>query len=159
MVKWAAGGAAVAIVAAGVGLACGGGGSSSSGAGSPTGIDQNLPKTGQVSFSKDVQAILDARCVRCHYDPATGTSTESPQKPPFNAERSYSSLVNAPVACAAHKQLVVPGDAASSALLGILSGTPVCGSIMPKNTTGLASFEPLEVGVIQRWIEQGAPNN
>ena len=115
------------------------------GAEAPTEVPTDEPQpeepadtSAQISFSADVQPILESRCLTCHGgDRVEGSLMVS----------SYENLLTG----GNHGQAVVPGDADNSYLAQlILEGK------MPKRGPKLT---PIQVETILNWINQGAANN
>jgi hypothetical protein len=106
-----------------------------------------LPQSTPVSFARDVEPLLNARCTGCHssgqldFDFTTGVA--------------YTSLVNVKSKSCAGRTFVIPGDAGHSYLLDKM--TPLlglcAGGSMRYGTTDS------ELATISNWINQGAPNN
>lgn len=140
-------------------LACGNGerpvedsgdspGSSSSG-------DTNTPveNTVTVSFSADVQAILDSSCItNCHSSGGEAAFLS------FSSDVSYNNLVDQPsTRTTGGGTLVVPGSPSDSVLYrritqaGIVSGDP---PMPPSGTLGSSDIEK-----VSTWISEGALNN
>ena len=94
----------------------------------------------QVSFAREVQPILDARCTACH-----------PVSYPYldlRAGRSYDDLVRVPSAINPALERVLPGRPELSDLLAHHPD--------PSNAELLGERER---DLIRRWIEQGAERN
>ncbi len=117
----------------------------------PQSTDAGVPDT--VSFSKDVQTVFTRRCVSCHSAALESANGE------LNLESgaSHAELVNVDANCGAMKR-VVPGDLEASALWLKTAGEPGCGAEMPTGSP-LKSLAPREFSILEKWIEQGAPNN
>jgi menaquinol-cytochrome c reductase cytochrome b/c subunit len=94
------------------------------------------------SFSTDVKPILDKRCSTCHGNRPKGNFSIA----------DYNSVMtsgdNAPV--------IIAGDAANSTLAQMLNGEKTdAGGQMPPSRP----LRPDQIGLIERWINQGAQNN
>jgi mono/diheme cytochrome c family protein len=94
------------------------------------------------SFANDVKPLLDKRCASCHG-----------RRPKANySVVDYSSVMTS----GNHAPVIVAGDAANSTLSRMLNGVETeAGGQMPPS-------RPLkmdQVGLIERWIDQGAANN
>jgi hypothetical protein len=91
-----------------------------------------------VSFSRDVQPILDRVCVKCH----GGEKTEEAL-----VLKTYSDLMegsdNGPV--------IAPGNSKDSLLIDLITQGK-----MPKKGPKLL---PAEIRIITQWVDAGAPNN
>ncbi len=111
-----------------------------------------------VSFERQIQPILTARCAKCHFVPDSPDDTPAP--PPLTPDESYGALTGGgALACNPAVAYVAPGDPAKSGLYLLLSEPPPCGGAMPLNSGGLRSFAPKEAELIRRWIEEGAQKN
>src|SRR5262245_8665916 len=132
---------AIALSIAGVGLPAGCGGSS----GQPGPRDP-------VSFSADIQPILNARCVICHSPGGEADDEGIPQD--LRAASAFDDLVNQPSVQQSNLVLVVPGDAAASLLyLKVSQDNPPVGDPMP---SGVMRLSPAQIELIRAWIEEGA---
>ncbi len=96
-------------------------------------------KAPQVDFTKDVRPILNRHCVACH--------GAEKQKGGLRLDRRADALRGGDSGKA-----VVPGNAADSLLLKLVSGADP-DTVMPPRGDRLT---PAEVGVLRTWIEQGA---
>lgn len=102
-----------------------------------------------VSFERDVLPILNSRCVMCHLPGAAlgGLSLY----PDARASLVGVASTQSPL------KLVEPGAPDSSYLYLKLTGTQDPASGQPMPPTGL--LDAAEIGLLRRWIEQGAPGN
>ena len=111
--------------------------------------------TQQVSFSKNVKPILDAKCLSCH----DGTGEGSTQSG-FNVKTYDSLMVGTKLG-----KVIVPGDAVSSTLYRLISHKASPEIQMPPHhgqSLAKGKTEPLtegEIDAIKLWIDQGAKNN
>ena len=97
-----------------------------------------IPPRSDVSFSKDVQSILEDHCAKCHMGEFTSKDLHMD---------TYESLM----AGSEDGPIITPGDAQGSLLVQkILSGK------MPKRGPKLT---PEETQIIIDWINLGAQNN
>ena len=109
----------------------------------------------QVSFTNDVQPILDAQCVRCHDQAAEGEAVSG------LSLTSYADLMQG----TRYGKVVVPGSPESSALyLTVAQETSPEIQMPPHHEDKLAmgsgaALTEKKVETIRLWIEQGAPNN
>lgn len=105
-----------------------------------------------VSFSADVQPILDAYCVSCHnHDYRQGDLQ-------LEQGRSYGDLLGG--SRCSSLSIVERYSPAQSVLWLALSDDPSsCAPAMPLNTTGLKAIAPADFAIIEKWIAQGAPYN
>ena len=99
-----------------------------------------------VSFAKDVQPILKARCGSCHV----------PGQPGYEASglsvESYDSLMKG----TKYGPVVIPGDALSSTLNTLVEGRADPSIRMPHGGTPLPEAEQK---ILHAWVAQGAKNN
>jgi hypothetical protein len=111
--------------------------------------------TRQVSYSKDVMPVLNAKCLTCH-----DGSGEGSVKSGFSV-KTYDSLM----AGTKLGKVIVPGDAVSSTLYRLISRKASPEINMPPHggqSLAMGKGEPLtkgEVDTIKLWIDQGAKNN
>ena len=109
-----------------------------------------------VSFRKDLQPILNARCVVCHV-----TGAENGE---LNLARSVAlrNLVSVPSAQAPLPR-VMPGKPAQSYLMHKLLDTQASvggsGGRMPLTDTASSPMDPAQIEQFRAWIEQGAADN
>ncbi|MBN9522056.1 DUF1549 domain-containing protein [bacterium] len=96
-------------------------------------------KAAAVDFARDVRPILNRHCVACH--------GAEKQKGGLRLDRRADALRGGDSGKA-----VVPGNAADSLLLNLISGADP-DAVMPPRGDRLT---PAEVGVLRAWIEQGA---
>lgn len=110
----------------------------------------------QVSFSKDVQPLLNASCLHCH----DGVVGEGSEKTDFIIT-DYDNVMKG----TQYGPVVKPGDSLSSTLYRVLSHLTDPKIQMPphhKVSTAEGRSEPLkheQIEVIKNWIDQGAKNN
>ncbi len=102
----------------------------------PAAVVTPIPES--VSFTKDVQPLLDQSCIACHKAGAT--------LPDLTSANSY-------VALTTNSKYVVPGSVANSILHKVLIG--VGAPQMP--TAGKLSDS--KIAIIDKWINAGALNN
>lgn len=108
-----------------------------------------------VSFSADIQPILNTYCFRCHRE--GGVADQAGIAFRAGEEESYDLLVDQPSVLDAQSTLVVPGDAAASLLFDMVaSDSPVFSSRMPLGGPFLTGAK---IERIRVWIDQGAINN
>jgi uncharacterized membrane protein len=91
-----------------------------------------------VSFSKDVQPILQSRCINCHGGARTQRGLDM---------SSYASLMAGSV----NGAVVVPGNPSGSLIIQMVTQGK-----MPKNGPGLT---PSQIQILTQWVQLGAPNN
>jgi hypothetical protein len=95
------------------------------------------PET-QISYTRDVQPILESRCGSCHFGEFTSAELHMD---------TYESLM----AGSENGPVIVPGDAKKSLLVQKISSGK-----MPKRGPKLT---PAQVQIIVDWINSGAENN
>jgi hypothetical protein len=106
-----------------------------------------------VSFKKQVQPILNTRCVVCH---VTGAESGG-----LNLQRasSLTNLVESP-STQAPLPRVTPGDPEKSYLVHKLRGTHAqvggSGAAMPFTDGNPIPLPPADLQLIERWISEGA---
>ncbi len=101
-----------------------------------------------VSFRENIQPILNERCVKCHSTEVAGGKINL---------TSYDALMESRTV-RGKKPLVIPEKVGESWLY-ILSATTQPHFRMPPDTTALPPLPKEELGLIARWISQGAKNN
>ena len=109
----------------------------------------------QISFSKDVKPILDAKCLECHDGVGEGS-----EKSDFIIT-SYASVMKG-----THSgPVVIPGSSISSTLFRVVNHpTHTKIQMPPHHATSIADgradpLEKKEIDVIANWIDQGALDN
>lgn len=93
-----------------------------------------------VSFALDIQPILSGQCAGCH-NPAN-------VNPDLRKDFAFSSLTE-------DEKGIVPGDSEGSELMEMLEWNSADGNNMPPATP----ISPLQIGLIKKWIDEGAQNN
>lgn len=93
-----------------------------------------------ISFSQDIQPILNKQCAGCH-NPANVA-------PDLRTGYGYESLME-------DGEGIVPGDSEGSELMEMLERKSADGNNMPPSTP----LAPLDLALIQKWINEGAKNN
>jgi hypothetical protein len=109
----------------------------------------------QVSFSADVQPVLNEYCIMCHDGKGEGSEKSG------YILTSYTDVMTG----TKFGPVIVPGDSESSTLYRVISGkvSPKIG-MPPTGPASLAigrghELKPGQITAIQKWIDQGAPNN
>lgn len=108
-----------------------------------------------VSFSNDIQPILQASCIQCHDEAAEGEAVSG------LSLKTYDDLLQG----TRYGQVVVPGSAMSSALYLTVAGKTAPEIRMPphhEESFASGKGEALsarQIELIERWINEGAPNN
>ena len=97
-----------------------------------------IPIPTSISYSKDVQPLWDQSCISCHKPGATA--------PDLTAGNSYAALT-------ANNKYISTGNAANSLLHKALIGQGA--PLMP--TAG--KWSDSKIALIDKWINDGAPNN
>lgn len=104
------------------------------------------PAADPVSFKNHVSVILQNRCVACHKPGGEGFQASGLDL------RSYEGLMKG----TKHGPIVVPGDAFTSNLNVLVEGRAAKAIRMPHNQKPLSAHE---IGVLKRWVDEGAKNN
>jgi hypothetical protein len=110
---------------------------------------------GDVSFSEDIQPILEASCIQCHDNQAEGELVSG------LSLKTYDDLLQG----TQYGKVVVPGSAMSSALYLTVAGKTAPEIRMPPHNeesfaTGKGEMlSARQIELIERWINEGAPNN
>lgn len=99
-----------------------------------------------VSFSADVQPIMQQHCVSCHNNNFANNN--------FNAT-SYESILSGSGTVYGN-QIVVPNEPDQSGLVDIIEPDPESG--LQRMPTG-GSLSGDEIQIIRAWIREGAQNN
>lgn len=100
-----------------------------------------------VSFSADVQPVLERRCSACH----------EPGQPGYEASglrmNSYAEVMEG----TRYGPVVLPGDPLSSTLIMLVEGRADPSLKMPHGDARPPTSD--EIAILRAWVEQGAPNN
>jgi uncharacterized membrane protein len=99
-----------------------------------------------VSFSADVQPILQKNCMECH-----ANGKEGHEKSGLSME-TYATLM----AGTKYGPVIVPGNSVSSTLVRLVDHKADKSINMPHNKNKIPDNE---VALIKTWIDQGAKNN
>ena len=102
---------------------------------------------GAVSYSRDVQPILQANCLSCHQEGGAGYEASG-----FNMT-TYDGLLKGTNAGA----MVIPGDSEGSNLIVLMEGRADPSIKMPHGGKDTVAAKDIET--IRRWIDQGAKKN
>ena len=100
----------------------------------------------QVSFSKNVMPILEAKCLSCHAEGSEGFEASG-----FSVE-SYAQVMKG----TRDGPVIEPGSSYFSTLRIVVEHRAAPSKAMPKNSAKLSSAE---IQIIGEWIDQGARNN
>src|SRR5260370_2530503 len=104
-----------------------------------------LPQTNAVEFNRDIRPILSDRCYACH-GPDQGKRISTL---PLHTEAGAKSDLGGHFA-------IVPGSAANSELIRRVTSDDLARR-MPPAYSGAARLTDREIGLLTRWIAQGAP--
>ena len=99
-----------------------------------------------VSFSEDVQPILQIRCAVCHQPGGDGLEKSGLDL------TSHAGLMKG----TKHGPMIVPGDPVTSNLMVLIDGKADKSLQMPHGKKKLSSCDR---DLIRKWIKQGAKNN
>mgnify|MGYP001582025724 CR=1 FL=1 len=108
-----------------------------------------------VSYSDDIQPILEASCNQCHDKAAEGEAVSG------LSLKTYDDLMGG----TQYGKVVVPGSAMSSALYLTVAGKTAPEIRMPPHHDESfaqgkgAQLSAHQIELIERWINAGAPNN
>jgi hypothetical protein len=102
---------------------------------------------GAVSYSRDVQPILQANCLSCHEQGGAG------QQASGFSMATYDDLMKG----TSGGPMIVPGDSAGSNLLVLMEGRADPSISMPHGSNDPVS--KADIDKIRRWIDQGAKRN
>jgi hypothetical protein len=103
-----------------------------------------------VDFATEIYPIFnEAGCLGCHGGNGGFTIGST-------ASIAYSNLVNPSSLGNCQKTYIVAGDPARSFFYEKISGTPSCGSRMPRNNQSYFDNNPDKLETIRVWIEEGA---
>lgn len=100
-----------------------------------------------VSYSRDVQPILQANCLSCHQQGGAGYEASG-----FSMA-NYDDLMKGTNFGA----MVVAGDSEGSNLIVLMEGRADASISMPHGSSEHVGKQ--DVAMIRRWIDQGAKNN
>lgn len=105
-----------------------------------------LAKEEPVSFSEDIQPILQVRCTVCHQPGGDGLEKSGLDM------TSYEGLMKG----TKHGPMITPGDPVTSNLVVLLDGKADKSLQMPHGKKKLSTCDR---DLIRKWIKQGAKNN
>ena len=100
-----------------------------------------------MSYSKDVQPIVQANCAECHTGNGAGI-----QKSGLDMS-SYDALMKG----TKFGPVIVPGNSVSSTLVLLIQGKADPSISMPHGSKG--SLSEADINTVVTWIDQGAKNN
>ncbi len=101
----------------------------------------------QVSFQRDVQPILNDKCIECHIPPRGKGYLETGL-----SMASYQDLMQGTV----YGPVIVAGDSRHSILNMVVEGRVDPSLRMPHGRRALGS---VEIEILRLWVEHGALNN
>ncbi len=107
----------------------------------------SAPEKAEVSFKNDVSPIIHDYCLNCHEPGGKGYETSALDM------RSYQGLMKGTKFGA----VIKPGDSFTSIFIQVIEGRVHPSIKMPYGMAGGLSKE--NIGVLKRWVEQGAKNN
>jgi len=102
---------------------------------------------GAVSYSRDVQPILQANCLSCHQAGGAGHEASG-----FSMA-TYDDLMKGTSGGA----MIIPGDSEGSNLVVLMEGRADPSISMPHGSK--KSVSKADIDTIRRWIDQGAKKN
>ncbi|MEI6712566.1 MAG: DUF1553 domain-containing protein [Verrucomicrobiota bacterium] len=94
----------------------------------------------KIDFTKDIQPIFEAKCIKCH--------GEEKQKGGYRLDQKDSALTGGDE----HAPNIHPGKSAESPLIQFVAGLDPDTKMPPKGD----KLSPEEIGVLRAWIDQGA---
>jgi len=100
-----------------------------------------------ITYSRDVQPILQANCLSCHQRGGAGYEASG-----FSMA-SYDDLMKG----TQYGPMIVPGDSAGSNLIVLMEGRADPSISMPHGRAEPVSAN--EINTIRKWIDQGAKKN
>lgn len=100
-----------------------------------------------VSYQKDVSPIIHDYCLSCHQPGGKGFEASGLDM------SSYQSLMKG----TKFGSIVKPGDSFTSVLIQVVDGRVHASIKMPYGMSGGLSMA--NIGVLKKWIDQGAKNN
>lgn len=112
-----------------------------------SGIILGCAREAPVSFSQEVQPILDQYCLECHQPGGAGHTASGLDL------GSYEGLMKG----TRNGPMVIPGDSLGSNLLVLMEGRADPSIRMPHGSN--LKVSAAEIETVRTWIEQGADNN
>ncbi len=101
---------------------------------------------GHVTYSGDVFAVIEVRCLKCHKPGETGFEASGLDL------RTYEGLMKG----TKHGPIVIPGDAFTSNLNVLVEGRAAKAIQMPHGEKKLTKCER---DILRRWVNSGAKND
>ncbi len=105
------------------------------------------PSQPEVSYKKDVTPILHDYCLSCHQPDGKGYEKSGLDM------RSYSSLMKG----TKFGSVIKPGDSYTSIFIQVVDGRVHAAIKMPYGMAGGLSKQ--NIGMLKRWVDQGAKDN
>lgn len=99
-----------------------------------------------VSYAAQIKPILAQHCAECHLDGGEGTRDTG------FLVTTYEAVMKGTI----HGPVIVPGDALSSSFYRLVAGLAHPSIQMPHTKEPITAEQ---IRLVERWIEQGAPNN
>ncbi len=100
-----------------------------------------------VSYSKDVQPIVQANCAECHTGEGAGIQTSGLDM------SSYEGLMKG----TKFGPVIVPGNSVSSTLILLIQGKADPSISMPHGAKG--ALNEADISTMVTWVDQGAKDN
>jgi uncharacterized membrane protein len=100
----------------------------------------------EISFSKQIRPIIQARCIECHAPGGQGFQASG-----LNMQ-TYDTLMKG----TKFGPVIKAGDAVSSTLMRLIEGKADPSIRMPHNKQSLTDEQ---INLFKEWIDQGAKNN
>ncbi|MFA6920401.1 MAG: c-type cytochrome domain-containing protein [Gallionella sp.] len=104
-------------------------------------------ETAQVSFKSDVSPILHDYCLNCHEPGGKGFEKSGLDM------RSYQSLMKG----TQYGSVIKPGDSFTSIMIQVIEGRVHASIKMPYGMEGGLAKD--KIGVLKKWVDQGAKDN
>ncbi len=101
----------------------------------------------EVSFKNDVSPIIHDYCLNCHEPGGKGYETSGLDM------RTYQSLMKG----TKFGTVIKPGDSFTSIMIQVIEGRVHASIKMPYGMNGGLAKD--KIGVLKRWVDQGAKNN
>ena len=107
---------------------------------------EQAPQEPQISFSKDIQPLVEKNCMECHTEGQDGALASG-----FKTD-SYENIMKG----TKYGPVIVPGNAVSSTFYRLIAGLVDPSIQMPHGKESIAKEDQAK---IEKWIDQGAKNN
>lgn len=109
-----------------------------------------VPEGTPVSYAEHLEPLVRARCLSCH------TAEEPEAQLVLEAGKGYRQMVGRASTQVPALEIVAPGDLDRSYLWHKLIHDAEVGRGMPRTVFGSIELPAKELGLYQRWIEDGA---